>query len=130
MHVKIVVLVVNSFPFLTFLPSSSSKKDTAGFVHLVIHLMIFLKGHLISFSFMSPVPNRSWRSVLSGIRLKHSRSPAREYLKPALRVLKTDFETNKNNRLFCSPVYRLEKKLKEMAGSENGLEPGNNIDAF
>ena len=49
MHVKIVVLVVKPFPFLTFLlPSPLSKKDTAGFLHLVIHLMIFLTGHLIN----------------------------------------------------------------------------------
>ena len=58
MHVKIVVLVVKPFPFLTFLlpsPSSDfkvpSKKDTAGFLHLVIHLIIFFDGSPYKFQF-------------------------------------------------------------------------------
>ena len=80
MHVKIVVLVIKPFAFLTFLlPSSDfkvpTKKDTAGFLHLVIHLMIFFDG--ASFSFMSPVPNKS-------MEIRTFRSPAREYLKEAL----------------------------------------------
>ena len=80
MHVKIVVLVIKPFAFLTFLlPSSDfkvpAKKDTAGFLHLVIHLMIFFDG--ASFSFMSPVPNKS-------MEIRTFRPPAREYLKEAL----------------------------------------------
>ena len=80
MHVKIVVLVIKPFAFLTFLlPSSDlkvpTKKDTAGFLHLVIHLMIFFDG--ASFSFMSPVPNKS-------MEIRTFRPPAREYLKAAL----------------------------------------------
>ena len=80
MHVKIVVLVIKPFAFLTFLlPSPDfqvpTKKDTAGFLHLVIHLMIFFDG--ASFSFMSPVPNKS-------MEIRTFRPPAREYLKEAL----------------------------------------------
>ena len=80
MHVKIVVLVIKPFAFLTFLlPSSDfkvpTKKDTAGFLYLVIHLMIFFDG--ASFSFMSAVPNKS-------MEIRTFRPPAREYLKEAL----------------------------------------------
>ena len=122
---------------MTFLlpsPSSDfkvpSKKDTAGFLHLIIHLMIFFDGSPYKFQFhvacSKQIDGDPYCQALDlnipGLQRANILSRLFGSWKLILRQIKTTD---------CFAVQFVGgKKMKEMAGSENGLEPANNIYTF